>query len=254
MFIVIASLILPTVLNASSVSAQLSLVPGPPRLASGQPQRNALILSPVSAFDPWRPEDLSMIENSLTQAGYNVTYLENTAVTLNLLTTQLNNYDLIIWRSQVYAHNHVTYYYMGQLNDPTTQQSYAADFASGWLDDSAGILGASVDFFANHFNLGSLSNVKLFVLIASASDSLSSIFLGAGVSSIIEFTGVFPLQFGFADDIATGIVEYLAQGNSVANAVSLTIGPFQNVILEDPLDSANIPNVAYTGDSAATII
>jgi hypothetical protein len=253
MFIVIASLILPTVLNASSVSAQSSLVPRPPGLVSAQSQRNALILSPISAFDPWRPEDLASIQNSLTQAGYNVTYLENTAVTLNLLTTQLNNYNVVIWRSQVYEHNHITYYLVGQLNDPTTQQSYASDFASGWLDDSAGILGASIDFFANHFSQGSLSNVKLFVLIASMSDSLSSIFLSAGANAIIEFIGVFSMQFAFADDIATGIIAYLSMGNSVANSVLKTVQPFQNVILEDPLDSANIPNVAYTGDSTVTI-
>ena len=253
MFMVIASLILPTVLHASSVSAQPSLAPRPPNLASAQSQRSALILSPISAFDPWRPEDLASIQNALTQAGYNVTDLENTAVTLSVLTTQLNDYNIVIWRSQVYDHNHITYYYVGQMNDPTTQQSYASDFASGWLDDSNGIVGASIDFFANHFSQGSLSNVKLVVLIASMSDSLASTFLSAGASAIIEFTGVFSMQFAFADDIATGIIEYLAQGNSVANSVSMTITPFQNVILEDPLDGANIPNVAYTGDSTVTI-
>jgi len=251
MIIVIASLILPTVLHASSVSAQPSLAPGPPSHASAQP--SALILSPISTFDPWRPEDLAMIQNSLIQAGYSVTDLENTSVTLNLITTQLNNYNIVIWRTQVYEQNHITYFYVGQLNDPTTQQSYASDFASGSLDASNGILGASVDFFANHFAQGSLSNVKLFVLISSMSDSLGSILLNAGAASIIEFTGVFSMQYAFADDIATGIIEYLAQGNSVANAVSNTIGPFQTMILEDPLDSTNIPNVAYTGDSTVTI-
>ena len=253
MFIVITSLILPTILNASSVSAQFSLVPGPPRFASGQSQRNALILSPISSYDPWRPEDLASIENALTQAGYNVTYVENTAVTLNLLTTQLNNYNVVIWRSQVYEHNHIIYYLVGQMNDPTTQQAYASDFSSGWIDDSNGILGASIDFFTNHISQGSLPNVKLMILIASMSDSLASTFLSAGVRSIIEFTGVFSMQFGFADDIVTGIVEYLAQGNSVANSVALVINPYHDIVLEDPLDSPNIPNVAYTGDSTVTI-
>jgi len=257
MIFFIATLVTPTmvnVLNASYVSAQPSFTPPlTPGLASTESHRGALILSPISSFDPWRPEDLALIRSYLAKAGYTVTYLENTAVTINVLTNQLNNYDIVIWRSQVYEHNHITYYYVGQMNDPTTQRSYASDFASGCLDYSSGILGASVDFFANHFNQVSLSNVKLFVLIASVSDSLSSIFLSAGASSIIEFTGVFSMQFAFADDIATGIFAYLAQGNSVANAVSLTVGPFQNVVLEDPLDSANIPNVVYIGDSTVTI-
>ena len=253
MFIVIASLIIPTVLNASSVSAQPSLVPAPPSLASAQTQRSALILSPISAYDPWRPEDLTSILNSLAQAGYNVTYIENTAVTVNLLTTQLNNYDIVIWRSNVYAHNHITYSYVGQLNNPTTQQSYASDFASGWLDDSHGILGASIDFFTNHFSQGTLSNVKLVVLIASMSDSIAQTFLSAGANSIIDFTGVFSLQFGIADNLAHGIFAYLAQGDSVAESVSNTMQPFQNITLEDPLDTLTLPSVAYSGDSTVTI-
>ncbi len=239
MFIVIASLVFPTVLSASSVAAQS--------------QHRALILSPISAYNPWRPVDLTCIQNSLAQAGYNVTYLENTAVTVSLLTTQLNNYDIVVWRSNVYVHNHITYYYVGQLNDPTTQQAYASDFASGWLDDSHGILGASIDFFADHFGQGSLSNVKLVVLIASMSDSIASTFLSAGATSIIDFTGVFSLQFGIADDLTHGIFDFLAQGNSVADSVSNTMHPFQNMILEDPLDILTLPSVAYSGDSTVTI-
>jgi len=240
-------------LSSSSVSAQLSLVPSPPSLGSAQPQRNALILSPISSFDPWRPEDLARISSYLTQAGYAVTYLENTGVTLNFMTKQLNNYNLIIWRSQVYERNHITYYYIGQYDNAATEQVYASDFKSGALDSSNGIIGASVDFFANHVGQGSLTDVKLMVLIASMSDSLSGIFLSAGVRAIIEFTGVFSMQFGFADDIATGIFAYLTQGNSVENSVLNTVLPFQTMILEDPLDSTNIPNVAYTGNAAVTI-
>jgi hypothetical protein len=183
-----------------------------------------------------------------------VTYLENTAVTVNFLTTQLNNYDIVVWRSNVYEHNHITYYYLGQLNNPTTQQSYASDFASGWLDDSHGILGGSISFFYDHFAQGSVSNVKLFVLIASMSDGLASTFLSAGAKSIIVFTGVFSLQFGVADDLTHGIFAYLAQGNSVAASVSKTMLPFYNIILEDPLDDLAIPSVAYSGDSTLTII
>ncbi len=254
MFIVIASFILPTVLNASSVSAQPSLIPSPPHLASGQSQPGALILSPISVYDPWRPEDLVGIQNALTQAGYSITDLENTAVTLDVLTTQMNNYQVVIWRSNVYEHNHITYFYVGQLNDPTTQLSYASDFASGYLDASHGILGASVSFFSNHFGQNSLSNIKVMMLISSDSDSIASIYLSAGAQSIVDFTGIFSLEFGTADDLAYGIFAYLAQGNSVANSVSNTIQPFQNMVLEDPLDSLNLPSVAYSGNSAITIL
>jgi hypothetical protein len=253
MFVVIASLVLPMILSAHPVSAQPSLIPGLPTLTSTHSQSNALILSPISARVPWRPQDLASLQASLGQSGYNVTYLENTAVTVDFLTTQLNNYDVVVWRSNVYEHNHITYYYLGQMNNPTTQQAYASDFALGWLDDSHGILGGSISFFATHFTSGSFSNVKLFVLIASMSDGLASTFLGAGAKSIIVFTGVFSLQFGVADDLAHGIFSYLAQGNSVAASVSKTMLPFYNIILEDPLDDLAIPSVAYSGDSTLTI-
>ncbi len=174
-------------------------------------------------------------------------------MTLNVLMT-LNNYQVVVWRSNIYAYNHITYFYVGQLNDPTTQLSYASDFASGWLDASRGFVGASVNFFTNHFGQNSLSNVKVMMLIFSDSDSIASIFLSAGAQAIIEFTGAFSQQFATADDLANGIFQYLAQGNDVADSVSNTIQPFQNMVLEDPLDSMNLPSVAYSGNSAITIV
>jgi len=239
LFIVIAGLIFPTMLAASPVSAET--------------QHKALILSPIDELAPMRSYDLMTINDSLTRAGYTVTYVADTAVTLNLITTQLDNYDVFIWRTNVYEHAHTIYYYVGQLDSATTAQSYAPDFASGSLDYSHGILGASIAFFSNHFGHNSLFNVKLVVLVSSMSSSIASIFLNAGAKSVINFTGVFSLQFGVVDYLTGVIIRFLSDGYNVADSVSNTMMPLLNLRLRDPLDSLTVPSVVYTGDYTVTI-
>jgi hypothetical protein len=254
MFVVMLGLFLTITMSSSSAMAEpIMTQPVLPPAFPAPTEHRALILSPISAIDPIRNEDLDSISGSLRQAGYNVTYLANTAVTLDVLTNQLNNYDIIIWRTGVYEHRHTTYYYVGQLTSPTTQQSYASDFASKRLDSSNGIIGANVDFFRTHIGQASLSNVKLIVLISTMSDAIASILLNAGTKSVIDFTGLFSLQFGIVDNIAGGIFKFLAQGYGVADSVTSTMMPFQNLILRDPLDSLVLPAVVYMGDTTLTI-
>jgi hypothetical protein len=250
LFIVIAGLILPAILPASPVAAQFQLPANP---ISTQAQRKALILSPVNELVPMRNLDLSNINNSLTLAGYTVTYAADTAVTLNLVTTQLNAYDIIILRTNVYDHFHTTYYYIGQLDSSATALSYASDFATGALDNSHGHLGASISFFYNHFGHGSLSNVRLVVLVTSMASSLASIFVNAGVKSVINFDGVFSLQFGVVDYVTGVVIRFLARGYDVADSVSLTMAPFLNLNLRDPIDYLSVPSLVYTGDYTVTI-
>lgn len=240
LFIIIASLILPTLSAANPVSAQV--------------QHKALILSSLERFAPMRGEDLMNIKSSLAQAGYTVTYLKDNAVTLNLLTTQLNNYEIIIWRTNVYEQAHNIYWYIGPVNDIATQQAYAPDFNSGWLDSSHGILGASADFFSNHFNQTAFSNVKLLIIISSMSSVIADSFVAAGARSVIDFAGIISLQFNWIDYLTSVIVMYLAQGYDVADAVSATIVPLLTMRLEDSLDSMLVPSVSYLGDYTVTIV
>jgi hypothetical protein len=249
LFIVISTLILPTIFP-SAFAAQFQLPANP---VSAQAQRKALILSPINAIVPMRSWDLSTISNSLSQAGYAVTYAFDTQVTIDLITTQLNAYDVIILRTNVYDHFHTVYYYLGQLDNSATALSYASDFATGALDNSHGHLGASITFFYNHFGHGSLSNVKLFVLITSMASALASILINAGVGSVINFDGVFSLQFGVVDYMTGIVLRFLARGYDVADSVSLTMAPFLNLNLRDPIDYLNVPSLVYTGNSAVTI-
>jgi hypothetical protein len=251
LFIVIASLILPTITSTTTVAAQFQLPANP---ISAQAEHKALILSPINELAPMRNSDLGSINNSLVRAGYTVTYAPDTAVTLNLLTTQLNSYDVIILRTNVYDHFHVNYYYIGQLDNPATALSYASDFATGTLDNSHGHLGASASFFFEHFPQGSLSNVRLFVVVTSMASALSSILINAGVKSVINFDGVFSLQFGVVDYLTSVVLEFLGRGYDVADSVSLTMAPFLNLNLRDPIDSLSIPSLVYTGDYTVTIM
>jgi hypothetical protein len=250
LFIVIATLILPTVTSATTVAAQFQLPANP---ISAQAERKALILSPINELVPMRRLDLSDINDSLTQAGYTVTYASDTAVTLNLLTTQLNSYEVVILRTNVYDHFHVDYYYIGQLDNSATALSYASDFASGALDNSHGHLGASISFFYNHFGPGSLSNVKLFILVTSMASALANILVHSGVKSVINFDGVFSLQFGVVDYVTGTVLRFLANGYDVADSVSLTMAPFLNLNLRDPIDYLSVPSLVYTGDYTVTI-
>lgn len=248
LFIVIAGLILPTLPVARAFSPPL--VPPVPSSSA----HNAVIISSLDDFSPMRRVDIASINRSLTQAGYTVTYLKDGAVTLNLITTQLNNYEVIIWRTDAYEQAHTLYWYIGEIDNPATEQAYASDFTSGWLDGSHGILGASAGFFSNHFNTHTLANVKLMILVSSMSSVIAGYFVGAGARSVIEFSNTISLQFNWIDYLVSIIVRFLAAGYDVADAVSGTIVPLLTMILEDPLDSMQIPSVSCTGDYTVTIV
>ena len=52
-------------------------------------------------------------------------FLSNSAVTLDFLTTQLNNYDVIVWRTNTYSFAHTTYWYVGQTVNLAAERKYA---------------------------------------------------------------------------------------------------------------------------------
>ncbi len=222
-----------------------------PALTSAKEQPKALILSSFERFSPMA--HVNTITSLLMRAGYNVTFLSDTSVTVNLLTTQLNDYDVVIWRTEVYARGAVTYWYVGELANHATLQAYAPDAATGRVDGSNGILGVDLAFFHYHFNPGSLANVKLAILMSSMSLSIAKIFVDAGVKSTVDYFASFSNAFSLTDYVTQTVVENLAAGNTVKDSVVNTVNTFISILLADSLDPSYMPPVSYFGDGAVTI-
>jgi len=246
LLIIMAALILPNLPMAHALSPPLPMAPP-------QTSNRAVIISSLDKFSPMRKADLQSLNDSLTRAGYTVTYLKDGEVTVDLMTTQLNNYQIIIWRTDAYEHNHVVYWYLGQEVNKASTQAYASDFTTDQLDSADGIIGANVNFFSSHFNPSTLPNVKLMIIVSSMSSIIAPYFVTAGVKAVIDFAGIIDMQFNWIDYLTAGIVRLLGEGYSVADAVYDVINPMYTMILRDPLDSMEIPVVAYSGDSALTI-
>lgn len=218
---------------------------------SAQGQGKALIISSLEKYVPMGYA--LQVEKLLASAGYQVTFLKDTAVTLNFLTTQLNNYDLILWRTNVYSWAHITYWYVGEISNTATLQAHASDVAAGLVDNTNGILGVSEGFFRSHFPAGSLSNVKLAILVSSSSFSIAFPLLTAGVKSVIDYYGSFSLTFDMIDYVTRLVVRYLASGTTVKDAVWNTVSRFLSERLGDPLDTSYLPPIWWMGDSTLTI-
>jgi hypothetical protein len=248
LFIVIASLLFPTLPLAHAMAPPL------PGLAPAPATKNAVIISSLDEFSPMRNQDIESFNESLMQAGYTVTYVKDGAVTVDFLTNHLNDYQVVIWRTDAYEYAHSVFWYLGQQDSNGLDQTYATSIASGWLDDSHGIIGAGVGFFSNLFPVNSLSNVKLMIILSSMSEIISGYFLSAGVKSIIDFSGRVDFQFNWVDYVTTIVVSYLSEGYDVGDAVSNTIVPLITMILRDPIDTLQIPPMTFDGDPAVTIV
>lgn len=221
--------------------------------ARASPQPNAVILSSLNELVPMGYYGKYMI-SSLKHAGYNVTYLADNAVTVDFLLNHLNDYSVVIWRTNTFNYVHTTYWYVGERVNDATSQKYAYLFAKGWLNLHAGILGVSQDFIFNFFPAGSLNHVKLLLFISSSGNSLAPQFITAGAKSVIFCNGVVSLQFGLLDDLTNALVSYLSSGQTVYTAVFNTVSPFnQGEQPKDPLDSTYTPPFWFLGNPSATI-
>jgi hypothetical protein len=224
-----------------------------PPLFAAQPQKKAVILDSLEQVYPMGLYG-KLIVDQLQSAGYQVTDLTNRNVTLDFLVNQLNNYTLILWRTDSYTWQHREFWYVGQLDSSAIQAEYASDFSQGWINGNAGILGVSLDFVIEHFPAHSLTNAKLMVLIGTDSDVLGPVFNTAGAKAVIYCNGEVSLSFSLIDDLTGQVMSYLVQGQSVYNAVYNTVSPFvQNTQMEDPLDSSYAPPFWYAGDGTITI-
>src|SRR5512137_2862834 len=73
-----------------------------------QVQPRAVILSSLNGLVPLGYYGKLMISN-LKYAGYNVTFLADNAVTVDFLVHHLNDYDVVIWRTNTFNYIHTTY-------------------------------------------------------------------------------------------------------------------------------------------------
>ncbi len=241
------SLILPIVPVAHAFAPPL------PGLTPAPSAKNAVIISSLDDFSPMRKVDVDNFNKSLTQAGYNVSYVKDGNVTVDFLVNHLNDYQVIIWRTDAYEQRHVLYWYIGERVSRGLDQTYATDLTSGGLDNSRGIFGGGVEFFSTQFGPNSLSNVKLMIIESSMSSLIASYFIAAGVKAVIDFTGNVDLSFNWIDYLTTIIVRFLGEGYSADDAVDNTITPLITMILRDPLDSMQIPQVTVAGAGGLVI-
>lgn len=223
----------------------------PPVLA--QSQRKAVILSSLESLAPMGFYG-KMISDDLKHAGYQVTWLNGSAVTVDFLLTQLNNYDVIIWRTNTYTYIHTTYWYVGEQVNGTAREKYASDYTQGWIDGHAGTLGVNLDFFTNHYPPGTLSNVKLILLVASNSNPVGQVLVSGGAQAVVACNGQISLQFGLVDDLTAELVSYLTSGENVLNSVYNTVSPFSTTSQpNDPLDTSYSPPFWFLGNGTVTI-
>jgi len=223
----------------------------PPRYAV--PQGQALILSSLNETEPMGQYGKDAVWY-LTRAGYNVTYLNDGQVTVDLLLNQIKNYNIVIWRTDSFTWKHVTYWWVGEKVNDGVQDEYSSDFAQGWLNANTGIVGASSEFFTNHLAPKSLSGISLLMFLSSDGDAVAPAFITAGISSVIYCNGSISLEFGLIDDLTVQMIAYLTQGESVYSAVYNTVSPYnQGQQPKDPLDTTYAPPFWYTGDGSVMI-
>jgi len=223
----------------------------PPRYTIFKGQ--ALILSSLNETEPMGQYGKDAIWY-LTHAGYNVTYLTDSQVTVDLLLNRINNYNVVIWRTDSYTWKHVTYWWVGEKVNDGVQDEYPADFAQGWLNANTGIVGASSEFFTNHFGPKTLTGIALLMFLSSDGDAVAPTFVTAGASSIIYCNGSISLEFGLIDDLTVQMIAYLTQGESVYSAVYDTVSPFnQGQQPKDPLDNTYAPPFWYIGNGSVVI-
>jgi hypothetical protein len=234
-----------------SFNAGVNALP-PPQHAQGQKQ--ALILSSMNQTVPMGHYAQNLMYY-LNKVGYTVTYLTDSMVTVDFLLNNMNQYSIVIWRTNTFNWIHTTFWYVGEKINSNTEQKYASDFAAGTLNDKTGIFGVSLDFINEHFGPGTLSGVKLLIFMASMGSGAAPIFINAGVSSVIFCNGVISLQFGLLDTLTVQMVAYLSMGQDVNSAVYETISPYdQYQTPEDELDTTYAPPFWFAGNSTLTIV
>ena len=238
------------------------LVPAPSSMAiSPKATPRVLILSSVESQYPM--EYIVEVTAELQQAGYNVTFVKGAAITVSFITTQLDKYDIVIWRTEMYVLGNTTYWYLGEQANQTTQEAYARAISIRTIDVSNGMLAVSADFLSSNFGPKSLANVKLAILISSTSVTVAQIFILAGVKTTIDFyqqslyqesplpgeTVNAPLSL--FDWVTQSLVSSLTTGSTVSDSIAKTIYNYEYV---SSLNDIYLPPISFLGDGNLQIV
>ena len=208
-----------------------------------QPQ--ALILSSIQKQYPM--EYVSKITAELKQVGYNVTFLSGSAITLSFVATQLNRYDILIWRTDTYYYGNNTYWYLGQQSNETT---YAGSMGLRTIDVANGMVAVTAEFFNQTYGPNTLSHVKLAILMSSDSITIAQTLIAAGVKATNDLYKELTAPPNLYDWVTQSLVAYLTTGTLVKDAVYKTIYNYEYV---SSLDDSYLPPVSYLGDGNLTL-
>jgi hypothetical protein len=209
-------------------------------------QPRALILSSTQSQYPMLYVD--KVTTELNEAGYNVTFLSSSAITLNLFNKQLDQYSIVIWRTDTYVLGNTTYWYLGQQGNQTV---YAGAIGIKTIEVSNGMLAVSADFFSNNFQPNSLSHVKLAILMSSDSITIARALIAAGVKTTIDLYQALVAPSSLFDWVTWSLVGYLTTGNDVRDSIYKTIYNYEYV---SSLDDSYLPPISFLGNGNLQIV
>ena len=210
-------------------------------------QPRALILSSTQAQYPMLYVDRVTAE--LKQAGYNVTFLDSSTISLSLFTaTQLDRYDIIIWRTDSYVLGNTTYWYVGQQYNQTV---YSGAIGIRTIEVSNGMLAVSANFFSTTFARNSLTHIKLAILMSSMSGTIAESLIAAGVKTTIDLYETLTAPPSLLDWVTWSLVGYLTTGSNVRDSIYKTIYNFEYV---GSLDDSYLPPLQFLGNGNLQIV
>ena len=214
---------------------------------SNQPR--ALILSSTQNRSPMLYAD--RLTTELKEAGYNVTFLSSNDIGLNLFTaTQLDQYDIVIWRTDMYVLGNTTYWYLGEQNN----ESYAGAIGIRTIAVSNGMLAVSEQFFSSNFLPNSLTHIKLAILMSSMSITIAQTLIAAGVRTTIDLYQAIDWTIAppsLLDWATWSLVGYLTTGNDVNESIYKTI---YNYEYAGSMSDSSLPPISFLGDGNLQIV
>jgi len=191
---------------------------------------------------------LNKVTTELRDSNYNVTYLSGSAITVNFIQTQLDQYDLLIWRTDIYVRGNTTYWYLGRQNNQTT---YAGTIGIASIAVTNGMVAVSAGFFNKIYDSQSLTHMKLAILISSMSITIAQTFVAAGVKTTIDLYQDLNAPASLFDWITSSLIAYLTTGNTVRESIAKTIYNYEYV---GSLDDSYLPPISFLGNGNLQII
>ena len=220
----------------------LTLLSSAPSVISVAPQSplRALILSSTQKQYPM--QYLSQVSSELMQAGYNVTFLSGSSITVSLVTTQLDQYDVLIWRTDSFVLGNNTYWYLGEQNNQT---NYEGAMGIGAIAVTNGMVAVDQDFFSQAFGPNSLAHMKLAILISSMSITIAQTLIAAGVTTTIDLYETLDAPPSLFDWVTQSLVGCMTSGSTVSAAIYKTIYNYEYV---GSLDDSYLPPISFLGN------